>query len=287
MVTETGKVQDSKFSHAPSPRVLGPPLLSKSSSGRTTAILPEEGSCTRLSCDTPAAILIILQEQVDRFEQSRSADERLHKWLDPTINVLYAFSQTLGEGIGLVFSPAKVIFAGAGVLLMAAMEVEASQDILIDIFERIENFFRRLEVYTQVPPTPAMTDMMVKIMVEVLDILGTATKEMKQSRARIRKLEDGLKKLDKMTNEEARMANAEVLKVAHDIDKKVDGVDEKVQGVGAGVKDVDEKVQGVDEKVQTIIDGQSTYIIDFEQSRRKGSRNGSEIDHAYDGAQDR
>ena len=28
-----------------------------------------------------------------------------------------------------------------------------------------------------------MTDMMVKIMVEVLDILGIATKEMKQSRA--------------------------------------------------------------------------------------------------------
>ena len=28
-----------------------------------------------------------------------------------------------------------------------------------------------------------MTDMMVKIIVEVLDILGTATKEMKQSRA--------------------------------------------------------------------------------------------------------
>jgi hypothetical protein len=49
----------------------------------------------------------------------------------------------------------------------------------------IENFFRRLEVYTKVPPTPAMTNMMVKIMVEVLDILGTATKEMKQSRASV------------------------------------------------------------------------------------------------------
>ncbi|KAH8980414.1 hypothetical protein EDB92DRAFT_273121 [Lactarius akahatsu] len=74
-----------------------------------------------------------------------------------------------------------VIFAGAGVLLLAAKEVEASQDIIVDIFERIENFFRRLEVYTEVPPTPAMADMMVKIMVEMLDILGTATKEMKQS----------------------------------------------------------------------------------------------------------
>ncbi|KAI9434814.1 hypothetical protein H4582DRAFT_2130890, partial [Lactarius indigo] len=206
-------------------------------------------------CDSPAAILTILQEQVDQFKQSRTADERLHKWLNPTINVLYAFSQTLGEGIGLVFSPAKVIFAGAGVLLLAAKEVEASQDILIDIFERIENFFRRLEIYTKVLPTPAMTDMMVNIMVEVLDIFGTATKEMKQSRARkflkkvagIRRLEDGLRKLDKMTNEEARMANAEVLKVAHDIHKKV-------EAVGAGMKDVDENVQVVDEKVQVIID---------------------------------
>ncbi|KAI9442864.1 hypothetical protein BJY52DRAFT_1420907 [Lactarius psammicola] len=135
------------------------------------------------ACDSPAAILTILQDQVDQFNQSQTGDERLHKWLNPTINVLYAFSQTLGEGIGLVFSPAKVIFASAGVLLLAAKEVEASQDVLIDIFERIENFFRRLEVYTKVPPTPAMTDMMIKIMVEVLDILGTATKEMKQSRA--------------------------------------------------------------------------------------------------------
>jgi transposase len=59
------------------------------------------------------------------------------------------------------------------------------QDILIDIFERIENFFERLEVYIKVPPTLVMTNMMAKIMVEVLDILGTATKEMKQSRASV------------------------------------------------------------------------------------------------------
>ncbi|KAH9011708.1 hypothetical protein EDB83DRAFT_2579583 [Lactarius deliciosus] len=135
----------------------------------------------------------------------------------------------------------------SGTNTTAAKEVEASQDIIINIFERIKNFFRQLEVYTKVPPTPAMADMMVKIMVEVLDILGMATKEMKQSRARkflkkvagISKLEDGLKKLDKMTNEEAQMVNAEVLKVAHDIKKKVEGVDENIKVV--------------DEKVQTII----------------------------------
>jgi hypothetical protein len=45
--------------------------------------------------------------------------------------------------------------------------------------------------------------------------------------AGITKLEDGLKKLDKMTNEEARMANAEAAETLPNIDKKVEVVDEK------------------------------------------------------------
>ena len=58
---------------------------------------------TRLrECDSPAAIVTILQDQIDQFRRSRSRDERLQKWLNPTINVLYAFSATLGQGVGLV-----------------------------------------------------------------------------------------------------------------------------------------------------------------------------------------
>jgi len=71
---------------------------------------------------------------------------------------------------------------GNGFIFQAAKDVRASQDILIDIFERIENFFRRLETYTEVPPTPEMMDIIMKIMVEVLCILAIATKEIKQSR---------------------------------------------------------------------------------------------------------
>ncbi|KAF8258451.1 hypothetical protein EI94DRAFT_1707997 [Lactarius quietus] len=212
------------------------------------------------ACNSPTAILSILQDQVHQFEQSRNADERLRRWLNPTINVLYAFSVILSQGVSLVFSPSQVIFAGAGVLLLAAKDVEASQDLLIDIFERIENIFRRLEIYTDVTPTPAMTDMMVKIMIEVLDILATATKEMNQSRfkkflkkvAGSTKLEDGLQKLDKMTNEEVKMANAEILRLSQNIDENVKGVDKKVQGVGNQVKDVDKNVQAVNKDVQVV-----------------------------------
>ena len=52
----------------------------------------------------------------------------------------------------------------------------------MDVFERIEMFFRRLDVYTAVPPTNEMVDLIVQIMAEVLSILGIATKEIKQSR---------------------------------------------------------------------------------------------------------
>ena len=65
-------------------------------------------------------------------------------------------------------------------ILQAAKDVRASQDTLVDIFERIESFFRRLEVYTEVTPTTEMTDTIVQIMVEVLSILGIAMKEIKQ-----------------------------------------------------------------------------------------------------------
>jgi hypothetical protein len=64
----------------------------------------------------------------------------------------------------------------------AAKDVRASQDTLIDVFERIEMFFRRLDVYTEVPPTNEMMDLIVQIIVEVLSILGIATKEIKQGR---------------------------------------------------------------------------------------------------------
>jgi len=54
------------------------------------------------SCNSPSAILAVLQQQLQVLDQSRRSDERWTRWLDPTVNVLYTFSATLGEGVGLV-----------------------------------------------------------------------------------------------------------------------------------------------------------------------------------------
>jgi hypothetical protein len=77
--------------------------------------------------------------------------------------------------ISQAFSPAEVISVGVGVLLsvrippwasvrttvthsQAVIDVRTRQDALIDTFERMENFFQRLEIYTRVSPPPEMID---------------------------------------------------------------------------------------------------------------------------------
>ncbi|KAI9432694.1 hypothetical protein H4582DRAFT_2061523 [Lactarius indigo] len=134
-------------------------------------------------CDSVDAVLEILQGQASAFQQFRDGDQRLMKWISPVVDVLYAFSGTLGGVAGLAFPPAGVIFTGIGILLSAAKDVRSSHDALVELFERIESFFRRLGVYTRVSLTTEMARVLVKIVTEVLCILSIATKEVKRKRA--------------------------------------------------------------------------------------------------------
>jgi hypothetical protein len=63
-----------------------------------------------------------------------------------------------------------------------AKAVCADQDALFEIFERMEAFFRCLDIYTEVAPNQGMMDTITAIMVEVLNFIGIATKEIKQGR---------------------------------------------------------------------------------------------------------
>jgi hypothetical protein len=53
-------------------------------------------------CDSPEAILDVLEGKANELNRSQSSDERLTKWLKPTVNILNALSATLGQGAGLV-----------------------------------------------------------------------------------------------------------------------------------------------------------------------------------------
>lgn len=54
------------------------------------------------SCDSPEAILTVLLGKANELDQSSNSDERLTKWLTPTVDVVNALSATLGGGEGVV-----------------------------------------------------------------------------------------------------------------------------------------------------------------------------------------
>jgi hypothetical protein len=137
----------------------------------------------------------------------------------------------------------------------------------------------------------AMTKTIVEIMVEVLNILALATKELKRERlselmshtfislcssiylekffkklAGNTDLEDSLQRLDRLTQEEALMASTVQLEVAQNIDDRVASVQGEVRGtrgdmqivrgdvqdVGHGVQAIDNRVRGIDMEVKNI-----------------------------------
>ena len=80
-------------------------------------------------------------------------------------------------------------------------------------------------------------------------------------------IEDALKRLDKLTQEEARVAAAENLKATYAVDKRVEGVanavvaiDNKVVSVDDRVADVDHRVAGVDDRVK-VVDNKVMEVI--------------------------
>ena len=114
-----------------------------------------------------------------------------------------------------------------------------SEDTVVDLLESIEHFLKRLDIYTKIPPTPAMDEIVMRTMVEVLSILAVTTRELKEGRpsewALARPLylthcnaekfvkalfgendsEAVLQRLDRLTQEEARTTAAKILEVVY------------------------------------------------------------------------
>jgi hypothetical protein len=67
-------------------------------------------------------------------------------------------------------------------LYQAIKGVKDSYDALVELLKSIEHFLDCLNIHTKITRTVAMTEMLVKILVELLSMLALATKEVKQGK---------------------------------------------------------------------------------------------------------
>ncbi|KAI9454078.1 hypothetical protein F5148DRAFT_1230964 [Russula earlei] len=166
-------------------------------------------------CESPEAILAVFQEQLQGFSRFR---DRSGGSLRATVHMLHNLSGTMA------FPPANAIFAGIGVLLHASVVNDKHDLLLIEVFERLQYFFNRLNDYTRIPPSTAMTEILAKIMAEVLHILAILTNEVKQGRFKrytrlllhgTSDLDEAIMRLDILTREEAQITTTHILTVVY------------------------------------------------------------------------
>ncbi|KAF8256367.1 hypothetical protein EI94DRAFT_1793479 [Lactarius quietus] len=175
-------------------------------------------------CSSSDAVLVLLQENLKAFKDYRDKDRKFIDCLIPVVQFVHAFSGILGDAAGLIpFQPAGLIFSGIDILFTAADGVSASYDALLELFECLGNFLKRLHIYSGISLDPLMTDIVARIMVELISILALAKKQI--SRGRLKQfakkllgdseIEKILRRLDRLTQEEAHMTVAQTLAVVH------------------------------------------------------------------------
>jgi len=59
--------------------------------------------------NSPDSILNVFRDQAQAYDKFRKGDDKLMEWLTPIVNILFTFSETLGEGVGLVSRPPSYI----------------------------------------------------------------------------------------------------------------------------------------------------------------------------------
>ena len=172
-------------------------------------------------CESADSVIDVLQEQAQAFRNFRGDDGKLMTSLKRTVNVLYTLSTSdvVCEGIILVRVFSFLCHASRNSFSFSLFhrqrqcsldslcflayvsylcsrkdscdaygfhqsikDIGTSYDALVDLFESFESFLRRLDIYTKIPSTTAITEIIIKILIELLSTISLAIQQAKQGR---------------------------------------------------------------------------------------------------------
>jgi len=74
--------------------------------------------------NSPDSILDVFRKQAIAFDKFRKGDDKLMVLLTPIVNILFTFSETLGEGVGLVSTYSSCILRRHNMLFVGLLACE-------------------------------------------------------------------------------------------------------------------------------------------------------------------
>ena len=154
-------------------------------------------------------------------------------------------------------------------------DVSESHDTLIHLFERIHSFVQRLKSYTGMQLTNESTELLGKIMAQLLRILALSTKAMTNKRIseltrslcfslanyeseKITKkllgrkdVEEAISQLDMLTKEESLMVVVRNLEITEHVDGNVKATKVLAEDIDGNVRAIKVLTEDIDENVKT------------------------------------
>lgn len=171
------------------------------------------------SCHSPNDVLKLLEDKANQFKHYREKNHnKLIDCLAPVVRVIHTFSNVLDKALSSVsligsstvhdftalllgavptsrvdlrgrrcppygksLFPHSLTTSPPNIWLprQAASDVTSSYDALVELFECLGGFLKRLEIYSNIPSSSLMSEIIVKIIVELLSVLSLATEQIK------------------------------------------------------------------------------------------------------------
>ncbi|KAL1747089.1 hypothetical protein HDZ31DRAFT_32574 [Schizophyllum fasciatum] len=105
--------------------------------------------------------------------------------LRPIAAVVGTLSGVVGEGVGVPFAPGKAVFVAVGELVKAALAVQDDFDAVCTAFDTMEQHLRVIQPVVSGQVHAAVREASVKLLAQILTVLGVITKVQKNGRIRL------------------------------------------------------------------------------------------------------
>ncbi|KZV62765.1 hypothetical protein PENSPDRAFT_692205 [Peniophora sp. CONT] len=199
---------------------------------------------------TTDKVIQYIDEQNKSFEAFRTSGRKALDVAKPIVHAVHLFIDAGAEGASNVTPGGKTIFVAIGALLQAAKGVSALYDAIELLLKRIGACIARIQIYLapSSPPSPALMDVLRMSLVQVFIVLGIVTKFCDKAGDKDPKLtgkkgvkammqrmkdysrvflgetdvEEALKELEELTEEEKLIAAADTNAVVRQVRRKVD-----------------------------------------------------------------
>ncbi|KJZ73399.1 hypothetical protein HIM_07193 [Hirsutella minnesotensis 3608] len=188
-----------------------------------------------------------LSLQNDGFSAFRAKRQAVFDVVSAALRPVQLVGDIAAGAASSAFPPSQSIYAATLFLVKAAQNVSSTYDSIIDLFDQLQDFTSRLDVYVKYPISASLRGKLIEILTALFETLVLTTKEIRRGRFRayLKRLigsespvQPALQKLKALTLGEERQVLADTFGNISELSTKAGQIERIVGEVNQGVQNL-------------------------------------------------